>query len=407
MGKGIRGLIILRKAQPRDGRYIQQMEIMVFHVSEERLRYGKLIAESRLPTEQPATQLHSDAGERLESPVLRCGPRLLGVLVVVGFGFQALGEETAVFRDSREDWDTARVRTELGQLDVEAETECSRSTIADGWEDTEPDIASLHGGLFSPYDGLCFPNFHYVDIEHIVARKEADESGMCDLPTSEREAFAIDLLNLTFAPGSLNGSKGALDAGDLEAAEQSLFRDELTWAGKCFWAAQTVRVKSKYGLGVDTDEKDALDGILADCESEGTLTTRPEAPAGCGWTVRSEFAAAVADTANAPDSSCSELPGTESWQAALQYADEIVCITGFPASLEESEDDAVATNPRASQIAAQEACKQELESISCTAIEEQCPSVGVIHRGEPLYQAKGTNGRSNDSDDDGLFCEEL
>ena len=376
-------------------------------VSEERLRYEGLVSENRLLTGRTATQLHSDAGEGLESQVLLCVPRLLGILVVVGFAFQALGEETAVVRDSREDWDTARVRTELGQLDVEVETECSRSTIADGWEDTEPDIASLHGGHFSPYDGLCFPNFHYVDVEHIVARKEADESGMCNRPTSEREAFAIDLLNLTFAPGSINASKGALDAGDLESAEQSLFRDELTPTGKCFWAAQTVRVKSKYGLGVDTDEKNALDGILADCELEGTLTTRPEAPAGCGWTVRSGFAVAVADTANAPDSSCSEPPATESWQAALQYADEIICITGSPASLEESEDDAVAMDPRASQIAAQEACKEELESITCTAINEQCPSVGVIHRGEPLYQAKSTNGRSNDSDDDGLYCEEL
>ena len=96
-----------------------------------------------------------------------------------------------------------------------SETECSESVISDGWEDKEPDIASLHGGRFSPYDGLCFPNFHYVEIEHIVARKEADESGMCDRPIAEREDFAADLLNLTFAPGSLNASKGKRDAGEL------------------------------------------------------------------------------------------------------------------------------------------------------------------------------------------------
>ena len=298
-------------------------------------------------------------------------------------------------RDPREDWDLARIRDELGMISVRPETECSKDTIADGWEDKEPDIASLHGGRFSPYDGLCFPNFHYVEIEHIVARKEADESGMCDRPLAEREEFAVDLLNLTFAPGSLNASKGKLDASELSSAEQSLFRDALTAEGKCFWAAQTVRVKRKYNMTVDTRERDALDAILLDCETEQISAARPVAPVECDWTVRPEFAAAVSGTDDEPDAYCSEGPENESWRAALQYADGIICIAGgLP-------------DPRADQIAAQEACKEKVDSITCTAIREQCPDVGPIHRGEPLYQAKGTNGRSNDSDDDGIYCEDL
>ena len=305
----------------------------------------------------------------------------------------ALAQESEVVRDPREDWDVAKVRAELGELSVGVEMECSKSVIAGGWADKEPDIASLHGGRLSPYDGLCFPNFHYVDIEHIVARKEADESGMCDRPIEEREEFAADLLNLTFAPGSLNASKGKLDAGEISAAEQSLFNDELTAEGRCFWAAQTVRVKSKYGMSVDRQERNALDAILLNCETEQTSVARPVAPVECEWAVRPEFAATVAGTDNEPTAYCADRLEEESWRAAQQHAGEIICIAG--------------ANPRADQIAAQTACKAELESITCTAIRDHCPSVGPIQRGEPLYQAVGTNGRSNDADDDGIYCEDL
>ena len=337
---------------------------------------------------------------------------MIGFLIA-RFATSVFGQETDVVRDPREDWDLARVRSELSKLGVEPETECTEDTISGGWGGKEPEIGSLHGGKFSPYDGLCFPNYHYVDIEHIVARKEADESGMCNRPLTEREGFAVDLLNLTFAPSSLNASKGKLDAGDLSTAEQSLFRDELTTEGKCFWAAQTVRVKSKYGLSVDAQERDVLDEILADCETEQTLVGRPAAPAGCGWMIRPEFAAAVAGTPNVPTASCSEELQTQSWHAALQYADEIACIAGLEDNPEENAaapsqtNPTEAPNPRASQIEAQKVCKTKLERITCGTIKEQCPSVSVIHRGEPLFQAKGTNGRSNDSDDDGLYCENL
>lgn len=354
------------------------------------------------------------AGEkRIQSKTPRTGSTLVIGFLIARFAISMLGQETAVVSDPREDWDLATVRSELSKLSVEPESECMEDPIPGGWEDKEPEIEFLHGGKFSPYDGLCFPNYHYVDIEHIVARKEADESGMCNRPLTEREGFAVDLLNLTFAPGSLNASKGKLDAGDLSTAKQSLFREELTAEGKCFWAAQTVRVKSKYGLSVDVQERDALDEILTDCATEQALVGRPAAPAGCGWMVRPEFASAVAGTPNVPTASCSEEPTTQSWHAALQYADEIACIVALEDDSEGSaagssrQDPAGAPSPRASQIEAQEACKAKLEQITCGAIEQQCPSVGVIQRGEPLYQAKGTNGRSNDSDDDGLYCESL
>ena len=369
------------------------------------LRCEKAPADGACRGESTETRIALDASAGAKSSMPRTAPGLLAALLTAAVAPAMLAEELAVARDLREDWDIARVRSELAQLVVHPETECSDEPIQGGWRDREREILSLHGGRLSPYDGLCFPNLHYVDIEHIVARKEADESGMCGRTTAEREAFAMDTLNLTFAPASLNASKGALDAGDLQAAQQSLFRDELTAAGRCFWAAQTVRVKRKYGLGVDTEEREALDVILAQCAAECILATRPQAPVECEWAVRPEFALAVIDTMNAPKSYCAEPPGTESWQAALQYTAEILCLDGVSGSPAQPEEDGIAPNPRAGQIAAQEACREKLTRINCGSIMEQCPSVGVIHRGEPLYQPRGTNDRSNDSDDDGLYCE--
>ena len=336
------------------------------------------------------------------------GCRSVAVALVIGsLALKALGQVAPAIQDPREEWDAATVRAELGRLTVADETVCVKSAISQGWEDKQAAIEFLHGGPYSPYDGVCFPNFNYVDVEHIVARGEADESGMCSRTVEERTDFAADLINLTFAPNSLNASKGKRDAGEIASAGRSKFRDTLTFAGKCFWAAQTVRVKSKYGLTVDAAEKTALAETLAECESSGISPRRPQAPAGCGWAIRPEYALAVHDADLAPPASCVEELETESWRAALQYAPDIACIAARPG---DSTADATTTgeeNPRSAQVAAQAACKARLGFISCASIEAWCPSVTVIHRGEPLYQPKGTNGWSNDFDDDGLYCESL
>lgn len=343
---------------------------------------------------------------------MRC--RSVAVALAIGsLAFKALGQVDAVIHDPREEWALATVRAELGKLTVANETVCLKSAISQGWESKEPALELLHGGLYSPYDGVCFPNFNYVDIEHIVAREEADESGMCSRTLEDRKEFAVDPINLTFAPNSLNASKGKRDAGEIASSRQSKFRDALTVSGKCFWAAQTVRVKSKYGLSVDAAEQTALAEALAECEASGISPMRPQAPVGCDWAIRLEYALAVQAADSAPTASCSENLETESWRAALQYAPDIACIVAPPADSGQPADSPggattpVQAGPRAAQVAAQAACKAKLDAVTCASIKEQCPSVTVIHRGEPLYQPRGTNGRSNDSDDDGLYCESL
>ena len=56
----------------------------------------------------------------------------------------------------------------------------------------------------APYTGAVFDSARQTDIEHIVARSEADDSGLCAADPATRLRFAGDLLNLTLAAPGLN-----------------------------------------------------------------------------------------------------------------------------------------------------------------------------------------------------------
>ena len=321
---------------------------------------------------------------------------------------------------AEEAWNRVRLLSALGGLRVSAETQCSTEAIEpSAWAGKQDEIAALHGGRLSPYDGVVFPNYHYVQIEHIVARKEADESGMCYRGDSARTHFASDLLNLTLAPGSLNASKGDTDVHDVQSAETSLFRDSLTDHALCWWTAQTVRVKSKYRLSVDPDERAAMLSILNDCADASVF--RPKLVEGSDWTFRAEFLDELAGEHAIPMCSEGAADAFRLRSAAIVVSSHLPNIACIPGDPEEAGDDTETTvtaptapvtiDPRAGQKAAQTACMATLKagghSTTCTNIGRYCPSVDPILRGEPLYQPKGTNGRSNDSDDDGTYCEGL
>ena len=330
--------------------------------------------------------------------------------------FPLVGMET----EDYETWNQQRILTALSGLQVSSESECDAEGLASSaWAGMHDWIAELHGGPLSPYDGVVFPNYHYVQIEHIVARKEADESGLCSQGEETRTQFATDLLNLTLAPGSLNASKGDDDAHDVETAESSLFRDNLTDHGLCWWAPQTVRVKSKYRLSLDTDQKSSLQGILDSCTD--AQVHRPKLAEGSDWVFRTEFLGELSGERTI--SSCSEAVTDSSGlrSAAIvvsSHLSNIACVPGVSTD-DESESDTgtmttgtvttttetVVTDPRAAQKAAQNACIQTLESrdlrTNCTNIEQNCPDVDPIRTGEPLY------GSLRDSDNDGVVCESL
>ncbi len=118
-------------------------------------------------------------------------------------------------------------------------------------------IDQLGGTIYSPYTCESFDSKRDTDIEHIIARSEAHDSGLCDADAAARRLFASDLRNLTLASPELN----RFDKSGKDAAEWQPPQNE------CWFAQRVIDVRLAYGLTIDRAEADALDRILAGCTS--------------------------------------------------------------------------------------------------------------------------------------------
>ena len=131
----------------------------------------------------------------------------------------------------------------------------------------EPKIVEELGGVYGPYTGNWFGNIRETDIEHIVARSEAHDSGLCAATPATRAQFASDLLNLTLAFPSVN-------------RHQKVAKDAAEWLpdlNGCWYVDRTVQVRREYGLTIDEAEADAIDQVLAGCESTEMVVLAPGA----------------------------------------------------------------------------------------------------------------------------------
>ena len=132
-------------------------------------------------------------------------------------------------------------------------------------------VAETGGAFYSPYTGETFNWGEDVDIEHIVARSEAHDSGLCAADIFTRLAFASDPLNLTFASPQLN-------------RDQKIAKDVAEWLpdlNRCWFVNRVVAVKRRYGLSMDPREAQAALAVLTACPSFAMQITAPteEAPA--------------------------------------------------------------------------------------------------------------------------------
>ncbi len=118
-------------------------------------------------------------------------------------------------------------------------------------------VSGMGGRVYGPYSGTTFGSTRDTDIEHIVARSEAHDSGLCGANQQGRKTFARDLLNLTLASPSVN-------------RHQKSGKDFAEWRpklNKCWFADRVIKVKAKYSLTIDSREKAALERTLAACSS--------------------------------------------------------------------------------------------------------------------------------------------
>lgn len=124
-------------------------------------------------------------------------------------------------------------------------------------------IASMGGIIYSPYTGQHFGDRGETDIEHIVARSEAHDSGMCGRDAEARRSFARDLLNLTLADPSLNRhEKSGKDLAEW-----------LPQLNQCWFVHRVIEVKRKYNLTMDTREAETAKRVLANCSSSEMVVT--------------------------------------------------------------------------------------------------------------------------------------
>jgi len=122
----------------------------------------------------------------------------------------------------------------------------------------------LTGVLIDPYTGATIrfqrgqDTSPLVQIDHIVALKDAWESGAWRWDQASRITFANDLDNLLAVSREANAAKGA------KSAAQWLPRRDF----ECEYVRRQVAVKAKYGLSVLVDEKQVLAAILLECRDE-------------------------------------------------------------------------------------------------------------------------------------------
>ena len=203
-------------------------------------------------------------------------------------------------------------------------------------------MAEMDGAFYSPYTGETFEWADEVDIEHIVARSEAHDSGLCAADIFTRLAFASDPLNLTFASPELN-------------RDEKVAKDVAEWLptmNQCWFVNRVVVVKRRYGLSMDPREAEAALAVLESCPSFAMIH---QAPPATGPAATSEYTTA---------------PATESSQGADSQA-------GVDAlSLYDDNN-----NGR----------------ITCA--EARAHGIAPVRSGHPAYQYM------NDPDKDGVVCE--
>ena len=131
-------------------------------------------------------------------------------------------------------------------------------------------VSRMEGRIYGPYSGRHFPTTRDTDIEHIVARSEAHDSGLCAATASVRRSFARDLDNLTLASPDVNRFQKS--AGDAAAWLPPLE------ANRCWFAARVTLVRDRYDLTIDREERDTLEEILKSCKNTTMVVTPgPEA----------------------------------------------------------------------------------------------------------------------------------
>lgn len=143
----------------------------------------------------------------------------------------------------------------------------------------------IAGDLSDHYKGETYafdrsPN--NIDIDHIVARSNAWQTGAAKFDEDTLKEFGNDPLNLLAVSSSLNRQKGDGDAATWLPPAKSY---------RCEYVSRQIAIKYKYDLWVVKAEKAAMTRVLGACEDEPAFTkdvSWPEPGEGDNVTTRQE-----------------------------------------------------------------------------------------------------------------------
>jgi hypothetical protein len=114
----------------------------------------------------------------------------------------------------------------------------------------------IAGDWYSPYDGASWENPSDVDIDHVVALKEAWDSGAWKWSSEHRRAFANDLSDsrsLMAVTDSVNQSKGDRDPSQWLPPRRDY---------RCTYISIWLAVKARWVLTVDPSEAGMIRSML-------------------------------------------------------------------------------------------------------------------------------------------------
>ena len=146
------------------------------------------------------------------------------------------------------------------------------------------------GDWYSKYDGKTLRDRSDVDIDHVVALKEAWDSGAWAWSTSQRQAFANDLTDrrtLIAVTDRVNASKSDKDPSNWMPPLKSYW---------CTYLGDWISVKARWGLSMDQSEYGRIKNLLASDCSTLTIASWSAAPALAGVPATSGTSATTATT---------------------------------------------------------------------------------------------------------------
>ena len=127
-------------------------------------------------------------------------------------------------------------------------------------------IVNTQGGIYDPYTGTWFESIKETDIEHIAARPDAYDSGLCAASPETRSEFAFDLMNLTLTSPCVDRHQKSDNAAP----------EWLLDLNQCWYANCIVQIRLEYGLTNDRTEAQAITAVLGTCDSIDMVILPPE-----------------------------------------------------------------------------------------------------------------------------------